>query len=189
MVLALVEMTGRGGGTGAAVETGVDWHAWMVCDDKDTCSPPVPGTRRRPSKPWGCRSRRCRRRTSRSCGGRTRRLMREDNWTRSLTAEIASLLLGHPARDSERRSMGPRASGGLPSWRTGRSHGCKRSRRSRRPSKPPGLRSRRCRRRSWSWCAGATVARQQNCCQIAKAEFAQPDFVWLTRPRFGGSCS
>jgi ketosteroid isomerase-like protein len=34
MVLALVRMMGRGRGSGAAVESGVDGHVWTVCDGK-----------------------------------------------------------------------------------------------------------------------------------------------------------
>ena len=36
MVLALVRMTGRGRGSGAAVESGVDGHVWTVRDGKVT---------------------------------------------------------------------------------------------------------------------------------------------------------
>ncbi len=34
LVLALVRMTGRGRGSGAAVESGVDGHVWTVRDGK-----------------------------------------------------------------------------------------------------------------------------------------------------------
>ena len=62
LVLALVRMTGRGRGSGAAVESGVDGHVWTVRDGKVVAVRMWQGVRR-PSKPWGCRSRRCRSRT------------------------------------------------------------------------------------------------------------------------------
>jgi ketosteroid isomerase-like protein len=66
-VLAVVTETGRGKGSGVPVRQAFV-ALYTVLDRKITRVTLFP--RNRPSKPWACRSRRCRRRTWGSCAGR-----------------------------------------------------------------------------------------------------------------------
>ena len=65
-VLALGRIRGRGRGSGAAIDASVGMGRCASARGRSSSFRPTP-TGPRPSKPWGCRSRRCRRRTWRSC--------------------------------------------------------------------------------------------------------------------------
>ena len=58
---------------GAACRWRRDWVSFAWCPKEGSCGPALTQALRRPSKPWGYRSRRCRRRTWRSRGRRWRR--------------------------------------------------------------------------------------------------------------------
>ena len=56
-----------------------------------------------------------------------------------------------------------------------------------KPSKPPGCRSRRCRRRTWRSCGAAYEALRPRGDSTPGCEHTIPDFVWDCRPTEAGS--
>ena len=199
----------------------------------------LPRAAPKPSKPPGCRSRRCRRRTWRSSGACTRPSTDGDlrhvaldyfdpevvmdasapscRWTyglprprgdrRRFLAEWIDDLGRFPRRGRRGAStLGDRVvAGSAPSAGRARAagstlderlryrlYGCETARSLAwtrlsttrpRPSKPPGCRSRRCRRRTWSWCgAPSSASTRADPRRVDQCGIWSPEIVWDATP-------
>ena len=138
-----------------------------VSGRQQTCADALPDNRK-PSKPPGCRSRRCRRRTSTGASHPTRHRRRDVDWAprephgRSPSRDIRPLRSSVlDARSAARSAEWPGAARpriGASGLRAGVGDRARSSSTATpTPSKPPGCRSRRCRRRTWRSCERPTM--------------------------------